>query len=670
MAMIQYLTDTSGRNRFHPGLCWLFLGTCLAILPHLLRIPVWITLLFLLLTGWKLLRSDNNGNLPYQSSALMKLGQLLAAMGMIAGILITYGTLTGRDAGVALLILLAALKFLEIQDSRDYYVTSFLGLFLILTCFLYNQSIPTALYMLFVVSIFITTLITCNDKNRILDIRTRFTTAGSMLLQSLPFMLLIFVLFPRIQGPLWGLPRDAHGGLSGLSDEMSPGAISQLALSDEIAFRVKFDGSIPARSVLYWRGPVLTTTDGFTWVQDRPRYPGQPVITPAGRPVSYTVTQEPMDNNWLFALEMAPAAPEGGVLTHTMQLRTRSPVQGRKQFSLTSYTSYSMQAGSEEELEQALQLPYGYHQQAVALGASWQNRGLPDQEIISTALRLFNDQDFYYSLTPPLLNYDIVDEFLFATRQGFCEHYAAAFVVLMRAAGIPARVVTGYQGGNINPLDNYLVIRHRDAHAWTEVWLDERGWIRIDPTSVVSPARINAGIENALPDSIIDVPSVLRNSGVVRGIWRRIRNTIDAIDNRWNQWVLSYDAKRQQRLFRQIGMGELNWQGMLVSLAVFSCILLLILATVLFRQGTPAQDQARMLYDRFCNRLARSGIRRRASEGPEEFACRAVQARRDLSDPIKAITALYISARYANRTEAINLLEQQVRAFRPSRTPP
>jgi transglutaminase-like putative cysteine protease len=651
--------------RFSPALLWLYAGNVLAVGTHIPRIPVWISLLFLLICSARLFYSNPDGQLRQHSAPLMKLLAVTLAAVILAGVWLSYGTLMGREAGISLLILLTGMKFLEMKTPRDYHIAGFLGLFLILTGFLYSQTIPVAVYMLLSVGVLVSALIACNDPGRGLATVARLRLAGTLLAQSLPLVVLIFLLFPRIPGPLWGMPRDANSGLSGLGEEMSPGAITRLIESDDIAFRVKFEGGTPRKSALYWRGPVLWTTDGVTWVRSRLRRAAPPRVTLDGPGIAYTITQEPGPSSALFALELPEAPAEQAFFTHDYQIRSQQPLDQRKQYSLISHTRYRLESGAEEELGLALQLPYDYHPRAVALGRSWREAGLPPREIVRSAMRQFNEEPFYYTLTPPAARSDLVDEFLFETRQGFCEHYAAAFVVLMRAAGIPARVVTGYQGGTLNPLDGYLVVRQRDAHAWAEVWLEEGGWTRVDPTSAVSPARVNEGIEGALPDSILDMPAGFAGSGFLGDVWRRLRNTFEAIDNRWNQWVLSYDRNRQARVLRGLGLGTLEWEGLLLTLGVLTGLILTILGILMFRARPRQGDRARLLYDRFCRRLERIGIPRRSHEGPDDFARRVGTLRRDLARPIEEITKLYIETRYAGRQERLVDLENILRGFRP-----
>ena len=337
------------------------------------------------------------------------------------------------------------------------------------------------------------------------------------------------------------------------------------------------------------------------------------------------------------------------------------------QYSLESYPDYQYGLDDPSELARALQLPHGYHPRAVALGRSWREAGFSDRRIVGRAMEMFHNGDFYYTVTPPTYLQDTVDEFLFDSRRGFCEHYAAAFVILMRAAGIPARVVTGYQGGTINNIDDYLVVRQRDAHAWAEVWLQDRGWTRVDPTSAVSPERISEGIENALPDSIIDVPLGLQQNAAARNLWRQIRNTYEAINNGWTQWVLSYDKQRQHNFLKYIGMKNIDWKGMTLWLFLATCIMFSMISLWLFKNSGKTNDPVGAVYNIFCRKMARIGITRRTTEGPKDFAGRAGRLRRDLEQAVDEITGLYVAVRYAGDVQSFDALRQRIRIFKPSR---
>ncbi len=624
--------------------------------------------MFLGLAFWRLYIEHTMRGKIVKPSFMGRLGRQFIMLVIVVGVFNTYGTLVGRDAGVALLVLLAGVKLLECQSERDYYIASFIAMFLVLTNFLYSQTILAALHMLLSITVIVTALVNLNDQSHFISTRQRLKIAGSMLLQAVPLLLILFVLFPRIDGPLWGLPKDALSGSTGLDDEMSPGQISQLSLSDKVAFRVEFSDTIPNPSSLYWRGPVLWYSDGVKWVRNKRRIEA-PAVKVRGEPVKYTVTMEATDKNWLFALEMPVTSPDSSFYSHDMQILSRSIVRSRRRYELSSFTDYILPEVDEIGLQNGLQLPQGRHPRARALAESWRDEGKSGREIVNSALSLFNTEAFYYTLKPSLLLEDSVDQFLFDTRQGFCEHYASAFVILMRAAGVPARVVTGYQGGSLNPVGEYLVVRQRDAHAWAEVWLGSEGWVRVDPTAAVAPERIESGIENALPESIIEIPLGIRNNPTALDLWRRMSFRLDALNNRWNQWVLGYNNKRQNLFLNYIGFGEVNWQKMTTVLLLLSALVLFSLCFYLFRTDSRNKDEALVLYNEFCRKLSRCGIKRLPSEGPRDFAQRASTARADLASAIIEVTNLYIESRYAEKHKQLIALKQVIKKFRPDTSP-
>jgi transglutaminase-like putative cysteine protease len=641
---------------------WLVVAVFLSALPHFMQLPVWISVLFCLIILWRLTQPlpAARGRAP-----ALQLLRTLVALTMLVGILITYGTLTGRDAGVALLILLSAMKLMELRGQRDYYIAVFIALLLVLTRFLYSQNIMTAAYTALTVVVITAALVSFNDRNRRLSTGPRLVLAGRLLLQGLPLVLILFLFFPRAPGPLWGLPKDARSGIISLDDEMTPGTLSRLSRSNAVAFRVEFQGAIPARNRLYWRGPVLWFTDGFKWMPATAQ-PGGIQVVAVGEPVRYTVTLEPTGQHWLFALDMPAEEPPRAHVTRDMQLRTVRRIEDRRRYAMTSYPDYRLRDSDAADLRRALQLPPGRHPQALALARSWRREGLDDAAIVRRALAYFHNQDFYYTLTPPPTLKDPVDEFLFRTRRGFCEHYAAAFTVLMRAAGIPARVVLGYQGGKVNPIGGYLIVRQRDAHAWTEVWLgSDRGWVREDPTAAIPPSRVETGIEGALPDSLVDIPLGLQSNTLFRRAWERMSNVWDAINNRWNQWVLGYNRDRQYAFLRHIGLGQVANRQLLLGLTCMIIAFLGVLALNMLRRTGTGGDEARRCYDRFLRRLARCGIPARTGEGPRDYAVRAGQRRRDLAADINRITDAYVAVRYAGEAGLLDQLKDRVKRFRP-----
>jgi len=638
---------------------WLATALTLVLLPHVARIPAWISAVFVLSAGWRVAAALGRARPPGRAL------RFALSVAVVAGVGATFGTVLGRNAGVALLVALAGMKVLETRTLRDAFVLLFLGYFLVVTNFLYSQSIPTGLYMLVVVLVLTGALSAINGTGERVHPALRLRHAGVLLVQAVPLMLALFVLFPRVSGPLWGLPEDAHSAVSGLGDTMSPGRISQLGLSDEVAFRVDFAGRPPPPSRLYWRGPVLTHTDGETWsAAETETGAGAPVDAPPGRPVEYAVTLEPHQERWLFALELPVTVPPGARMSADARLLAAKPVRERVRYELRSDPTLRPQRAEPPALRDALRLPDGRHPRARDLARRWRREtGAVDRALVDRALAYFGEEAFYYTLRPPLLSGDTVDEFLFGTRRGFCEHYAAAFAVLMRAGGVPARVVTGYQGGEMNPLGDYLIVRQRDAHAWVEVWLEGQGWLRVDPTAAVSPDRIEIGIDAAIPPRLGVAGIQLPQSDAVRGLWRRLRHTWDSINNAWNLWVLGYGPDRQQRFLDRLGLDAEDWRELALVLSACVAALLAVVGLWVLR---PRREEDRVLRDwqRFCAKLAARGVRRRPGEGPVDFCARAVRARPRAAREVRRITELYVRLRYGDGDADPRELRRAVAGFR------
>ncbi len=664
------------RRVSHTSLYWLGAGLVMSALPHYQHIPFWIMILFVLLCAWKLY-APHQSDLKHKHFSITRICLFSLMLLGFAGVYLHFGTIVGRNAGVSLLVLLAGFKVLEINKERDFYVACCLGYFLVVTNFLYEQTIGTAVYMGITVLVMTISLVSFNDLLAVDDPKNKLSskaagkTAATLLLQSIPVMLILFFLFPRISGPLWGMPDDAHSGLTGIDDEMSPGSISQLIQSNKVAFRVDFKGTQPTQADLYWRGPVLSETDGSTWRRVKPEFASTGSLQILSEPVAYTVTLEPHNQRWLYALEM-PAQTSGqdagqgtkqSWMTSDYQLLTRNPIRQRIRYDMVSYPQYKIMTLTRGERRTLLQLPGQQHPKTKELMQQWRNEGLSENQIIARALSLFNQDDFYYTLNPPLLINDRVDDFLFDTKQGFCEHYASAFVVMMRAAGIPARVVLGYQGGAYNPVGDYFVVQQRNAHAWTEVWKQNNGWTRIDPTAAVSPLRVIEGIESALPNDVLDVPLAFNQNSLTRKLWQRMNYSWDAVNNQWNQWIISYGPQRQKEFLSQFGLKDINWSSMLFLITAFVSLILVYLAFTLLRFSPAHKDPVKITYDKFCRKLSRCGIRRDASEGPVDFSRRAASARNDLAAQIEEITEMYIAIRYGSDTKQMSSFQEQVRSF-------
>lgn len=627
----------------------------MVIAPHAEHLPAWLSILSAIILIWRFYLAYTANPLPPR---WILLGMTVA---IVAGIQLRYHTLFGRDAGVALLIILVSLKLLELRSRREATLLMFLACFIIITNFFYSQSIPTALLMLASLLLILTTWVQLHTGA--LHLRPRLRIATILLLQAIPLTLLLFVLFPRVQGPLWGMPQDAYSS-SGLTDSMAPGTLSKLSLSQAVAFRVSFEGEPPPHADMYWRGPVLSDFDGVTWRTGMRVRNKLPSMDQLDRPVDYTVTLEPHNKPWLFTLEMPTRLSIANVMTDDFQVQSSKPVTARIRYKAHSQLVY--RANVEEvpyQLQRALQLPKQLNPLSRKLAADW-HASLPnDDAIIRAAITLFNRENFVYTLEPPLLGKDGIDDFLFKTRQGFCEHYASSFVFLMRAAGIPARVVTGYQGGENNLLGGYTIVRQSDAHAWAEVWLKDRGWLRMDPTAAISPARVQSGLSAAKPDS-----PALPFFGRTQSSWLlKMRFNLDMLNNEWNQWVLGYDTERQFAFLTRLGMEDITWQKMAINLLIGVAILVgffaLLLLRHLYKRST---DTAHLLYMRFCRKLARAGTVRAAYEGPQDFATRASASHPQLAVAIRSITARYLALRYEDHSdaEALRGLRREIAAFK------
>lgn len=650
----------STESRPGAGQAWLLGGLGLVVAPHLARLPLWLSALCLLALGWRLLYELGRARLP---GRLVRVGLTAALVG---GVALAYHSVIGREAGVALLIGLVCLKTLEMRSRRDLTLVVFLALFTVITGFLFSQSLLMGVYMFGVVWVILAALLAADQPQTAEHAGRHWygRRAGLLLAQAVPLAAVMFLLFPRPDGPLWGMPETA-GARTGLSDSMSPGAISELAASEAIAFRVDFDGPLPAAERMYWRGPVLDAFDGYTW---RPLHAPTPAREPLAYRASdaalgYTVTVEPHERRWLFALDLPAALPVGAYVTEDMQLISRTPVRERRAYRMQSHLDYTLTAESEAELGNHLRLPADSAPRTRALAQRLAAEAASPDALVESALALFADGPFRYTRNPPRLTHEPVDRFLFESQQGFCEHYAGAFTVLMRAAGVPARVVTGYLGGEINPLGGYLIVRQSDAHAWSEVWLPERGWTRVDPTALIPAARIESE-----RDLIRRLPASERHLArpLVQRALRQLRHGWDRVNHGWNQWVIGYDAERQQGFLARLRLTSLGNFGQVALLT--STVAGLTLGLALLRRRPPGRrDPVQAGYRRFCRRLARLGVVRRPGEGPLDFARRAARARPDLAEPIMEITRRYVRLRYAQHAEPDDLraLGRAVRALRP-----
>lgn len=606
----------------------LVVAALLVIAPHFAHLPLWTSATVCVTLFWRALLTLRGRRLP---PVWLLLPIALLAM---AGVWYSYRTLLGRDPGVAMLALLLAFKLLEMHARRDLFVVLFLSFFLLLTNFFYSQTMLTAFGMAVTLVVLLTAQLTFQYTGAVPPLTRRVRMAGKIALLATPLAALLFIGFPRIQGPLWGLPDDARSARTGISDTMAPGSMTNLALSEEVAFRVRFLDPAPAQNRLYWRGVVLSNYDGRTWS----RIGGTPFRTPdqtrdgltmrlGGQAIRHEITMEPSERRYLFTLELTrPDLPLPGQRVATsdeLETYTLRPLQQRVRYRATAHSEYTLQADLDPALTgKWLQLPPGFNPLTLELGARLRAAAQADRggtlEIVHAVLQALRARRFEYTLEPALLGRDSVDEFLFRTRQGFCEHFAGSFVFLMRAAGVPARVVTGYQGGEYNPVDGYVTVRQSDAHAWAEVWIAGQGWRRIDPTAAVAPERVNGSLARALPQ-----PAPFGFTGLIalrndKDSWlSRLRFQFNAMNNAWNQWVLDYNPERQQNFLAELWDKVGTWH----TPAAAALLGVLAWGWWRLRQARRA-DPVQAAYGRLCRQLAGLGIVPTPGEGPHSLALR------------------------------------------------
>lgn len=632
------------------NMLWVLGALAMAVLVHSLHLPVWVMLLAGSLAGWRVLAMRYRLPLPPR----LLLGAL-AGLGF-AAVLASYRTINGLEAGTALLILMMSLKLMEAKTRRDQHVLLFIAYFLVMAGFLYTQEIWAAIYLFVTTWVITTALLVVSSTASSWTGMRAFRGSFNMLLQALPLMLIVFVLFPRIPGPFWALPTRG-AGVSGLDDEMSPGTLSSLSLSDAVAFRVTFDDAVPPPQQRYWRGPVLSRFDGRTWRGTSTRSLTTADIEHFGAPVAYRITLQPHNRPWLFALDMpATWSDRSARMTLDYQLVSNQMVDQLRSYDLQSYPQYKAGAEIGNYLRRYT-LDFGpktRNPRSQTWARQLRDGGASDLEIVTSVLRMFREQPFVYTLEPPPLGMNSVDEFLWNTREGFCEHYASSFTFLMRVAGIPARVVIGYQGGEINPLGGHLTVRQSDAHAWSEVWLDGQGWVRVDPTAAVAPERIAQNLARAMRGGEPVAGLLMRNIPLLD----RLRLTWDMVNSKWNEWVLGYGPSTQFKVLESLGLDGANWRQLVFALGLALIVFLVALAAYLTWQFRPRPpDPAARLYEKFCHKAARAKIVRQRHEAPAVFAERIGSERPDLEPAVADITNLYVRIRYEPDTTPDDMRE-------------
>jgi len=636
-----------------------------AAAPHFLHLHSWITIFFMASVALRIASIIQPRLLPGRFLLF------LLSMAGLANVIINHPILVSGETAIALMTSMVGLKLLEIHTRRDLFIVVFVGYFLLTTQFLFNQE----MYMVGLVMVLttgLTSVLLENSRQRpgMNPIRS-FGSAIMMLLQALPIMLILFIFFPRLSGPIWAMDSDEIFGKTGLSDTITMGSISNLVLSQAVAFRVDFAGPIPPSPKRYWRGPILWDTDGRGWDRGKAITLARPNLFSNQSGVRYSITMEPSNSRWLMVLDMPSEIPEGATLSSDYQVTRKDPIRGRLRYSASSKLSYNTGPISQAEQERGLQLPGNTTQRMRALVQEWRSKSTDNLGVVNQALTYFRNQEFYYTLRPPLLGSNPVDQFMFESRRGFCEHYASSFTLLMRLAGIPSRVVTGYQGGEVNPFGGHLVVRQSDAHAWSEVWLQRRGWVRVDPTAAVAPERIERSFEIDADFAYGPLGAPINFSGIklefMGKMLKQLRWGMDAINTSWHRWVLDYTQERQSMLMGLLGLDFLKGHSLGFAMIGFAAIAVALIGLFLWRNNSKIVDAVYADYLRFCKKLAKKGLTRRPTEGPEDFLQRICLWRPNLAQTATDITKLYIGLRYGQISEKRRhkSLHRMINEFRP-----
>ena len=658
------------------ALVWIIISLFALVAPHASRLPIWILALYAVAVIWRLQVHRGRWSFP---GRWVKVVMILSGF---VGIYASYGSFVGLEPTVALLLIAFALKLLELSHRKDAYVLLFLGYFICLTQFLFSQDLLVTLYALVSVTVVTTALVAIHRPGEHQFKLGTLHVASVMLLQALPLMIVLFFLFPRF-GPLWTVPIKNHTAKTGMSDFMKPGDVASLSQSADVAFRVKFDGEIPVKSALYWRGLVLSRIEQGVWsalsFYDLPANQLRPQeVIIGGEPIRYNVIMEPTQQRWLYGLKYARSDTRTVMQASDFRLFSPTLIETEFMYTVDSWTDVPVEETlSDWRRTTETQLPPTGNAKTRKLSLELREEAGSNAAFVDLVLDRFRVEPYVYTLRPGLLpEQDSIDAFLFQSQRGFCEHYASAFVFMMRAAGVPARVVAGYQGGEINPINKTVIVHQFDAHAWAEVWLASRGWVRVDPTAAISPLRIEFGLEEAMASEGSFLSAMLLSPARYRSIplLNLLRLRYDALTYRWQTWVVGFDSERQFNLLRSF-FGETTAKAFAIVLLGSWALVLLPVAISLFR--APDIEPVRPLakhYRIFCKRLARLDLIRGAGETPSQFAQRVAEEFPDYAEQLWQITDLYNQLAYAdaqrsagNAAQSLQHFARMINRFRPKR---
>jgi transglutaminase-like putative cysteine protease len=602
--------------------------------------------------------------------AIFKL--MLAAVALLI-IFVSYNSLKGIEPAVSLLVVLISLKVLEAHTAREFQVMVLMGWVLCLCGFFLSQDFAAALCLLTAFALLLVALIQFHRAASPGAFWPPLRTTCKLLAQAAPLIVLLFVLFPRIGTGFRFEFRDLRAAGTGFSDRLSPGSIASLANSSDIAFRAEFPGSnTRPTGPMYWRGAVMWHCDGMEW--RAPYAPASisraPNQSPSGSTIRQRITLAPRGARWMFALDRPFEIPRGAVLVRGDYIWSVQPIRKTRRYEIVSSPEVTRNDLTPYERKEALELPASISPAVRELAQSWVAQNSNSRAIINSAFQFFRTQGFRYSLSPGEYKKDDLEQFLFHRRVGFCEHYAASFATLMRLAGIPARVVVGYLGGEYNDLGDFFLVRQADTHAWCEVWLPESGWTRVDPTNVVAPGRAGLDLNSFLEERIASGQMEPRRSALFArlarsAIFTNIRLAWETLNYQWDTRLLGFDADVQDVFLSSIGIANHGPYFLIVEVLAIAVALLVIYFGWMRLRTRSRVNPVKVLYERFCRKIARLGAQRHPWEGPSDFSMRAAQLLPHESERIRQISNTYISLRYAPEPDAIMLdrFAKEVSAF-------
>jgi len=656
------------------ALGWMLISVLLVIIPLSVRMPLWISVIAIVCIFWRLLIFTGSLNFP---------GRLTRFAVVVFTLIISVSQMqnlgVGLDSAASLLALGFVFKLIEMRQKRDIYVVISLCFVMLMVAFLYSQSVVMTLYIAAVVIIITGAMIALNRSPLIVDTAGTLAMAGKIFLQAVPLTVVLFMVFPRI-APLWAVPIQSNSGTTGVTDEMSPGDISQLGRSGDLAFRVQFENILPPpHQDLYWRGLVLDAFDGETWRRTRSSslsssaalsnflWNSEQRIRIGGTGTYYNVILEPTQQPWIYGLHLSQPQSRNIFQSRNFELFNNGRITQRLSYDLLSFADNQTDLILRDSARsRSLGLPTTGNIQSREFARELRASVNSDRAYAFAVLAHFQRNQFFYTLNPALLGENRIDDFLFSTLEGFCEHYASTFAFLMRAVGIPSRVIVGYQGAEYNRFENYMMVYQYNAHAWNEIWLEGEGWVRFDPTAAVSPERIEIGVEAALRND----PAFLEESlfpamRLGSFSWlNTMRLRLDAIEYEWNRRVVNYDEEVQFELFERL-FGEITEEKVLLLLLGLAGIVILGVALTVIRiEPGSGHDPVTKLYLKVSRELEKIGLARLRGEGPLNYRDRVAAANPELAGVMGELTALYVELNYRGKRRTDAQLKQQLQAFR------